>query len=164
MSSSARPPSGPTDPRAPDSAVVDRALSCRSVLWARAGSDPGLAASLDELEVRRCPVGPILAIDCPEWAGVACRMWAARGDGPPTVVGRDEAAALLAALAEEGTLSERYRRRLRPLTAEGAVPPPGGEPRVVSRVRSPTPPIGVPADHARRRGPGRPENAAGGAP
>jgi|GEM_PF-4160575 len=115
-----------------------------------------------ELEARRCPVGPILALDCPEWAGLRCRMWAARGDEPPTVIGRDEAAVMLAALAEEGTLSGRYRRRLRPLTAEGPTSTPLGV--AGPRASALPPPVGVPADRGRRRAPARPDVSAGAEP
>ena len=164
---------GPSDPPAAVPAVVDRALSCRSVLWARAGSDAGPVAPLEELEVRRCPVGPLLAVDCPEWSGVRCRAFVPRGDAPRTVITRDEAQALLAELAAEGTLTERYRRRLRPLrVAPGvAVPPPHPGPPGVGalptgvRVRDVhsagplPPPVAVPVDRERRHGAARAEGA-----
>ncbi len=108
---------GTPDARTAACSVTDRALSCRSVLWTRAEAGERDSAGLLELDVRRCPVGPVLAVDCPEWAGLPCRAFEARGEAPPTVLGRDEAEALRADLAAEGTLTERYRRRLRPLTA-----------------------------------------------
>jgi len=154
----------------PDPATADRALSCRSVLWARAesGAEPEASSAgaegLEELDVRRCPVGPILALDCPEWAGTRCRVWASRGDEPPAVIARDEAAAMLAALAEEGTLSERYRRRLRPLTAEGPVPTAVGAHGAAPRAPPLSAPVGIPADRERRRAPARPDASVGDAP
>lgn len=77
--------------------------------------------ALEEIPYRRCPVGLIAALDCPEFVGIPCLHHDARGDRQKTVVPRAEVATLAQELADAGYLSEAYRRRLRGLRVE--VPP-----------------------------------------
>jgi len=77
---------------------------------------------LEEIAYRRCPVGLIAALDCPEFVATRCRHHDPRGDRPKAVVPRTEVALLAAELADGGYLTEAYRRRLRGLRVE--VPPP----------------------------------------
>lgn len=154
----------------------ERFGSCSRVLFAPPETGPGEPAigdAVEEIAYRRCPVGLIAALDCPELAGLRCRHHDPRGVRPKAVVPRSEVAMLARELADSGYLTEAYRRRLRGLrvavasprplpfdamaaTASNAGPDAGPEvaaPRrrasvVVDHMRLP---VNVPSDDARRR-------------
>lgn len=116
--------SPPPVPRAAPSGPPERFGSCSRVLYAPLETGPGERAAqggVEEIPYRRCPVGLIAAVDCPEFAGLTCRHHDPRGDRPKTIVPRAEVPMLAAELADGGYLTEAYRRRLRGLRVE--VPP-----------------------------------------
>ena len=82
---------------------------CRCVLYGGA-----LGGGAEPIEVRRCPVGVIAAVDCPEFVGARCAHYVARGSAPPSFVARAEVAALRAELSRD-YLTAAYERRLRGL-------------------------------------------------
>lgn len=130
---------------------------CRCALAApREGAPFGSPAA--SLPYRRCPVGVIADVDCPEFTGARCGYFEDRGDAPPTVVPRTEVPLLAAELAAD-FLTPRYRRRLAALRAGAAVPAPArADLAADGRVRAPWGvPLNVPADRvpvARRAAPG----------
>ena len=163
----------PPIPRPAPSGPPARFGSCSRVLFAPFETSPGEAAArgvVEEIPYRRCPVGLIAAVDCPEFAGLACRHHDPRGERPKSVVPRSEVPMLAAELADGGYLTEAYRRRLRGLRVD--VPPPRALPREVGAAppsdAGPVPrpvspalpqrtasrvdpaPVNVPSDDARR--------------
>jgi hypothetical protein len=118
MVEDAPPPVPPTAPTPPPRAANARAAStrfetCRCILYCvPSGGD---ASAPVETEYRRCPVGLIAAVDCPEFSGSICRVYADRGEAPRQIVLESELPLLAAELAREGYPSERYLRRNRPL-------------------------------------------------
>lgn len=70
---------------------------------------------------RRCPVGVIADVDCPEFTGAPCGYFEDRGDAPITSIPRTEVPLLAAELATD-YLTPRYRRRLAALRTGGAPP------------------------------------------
>ncbi len=170
-------------PRPGPSGPPERFGSCSRVLFARPESGPGevvVPGIVEEIPYRRCPVGLIAAVDCPEFAGLVCRHHDPRGERAKSVVPRSEVPMLAAELADDGYLTETYRRRLRGLRVEVAprrtLPPVEGAvsesdggpaarssdpgtvaPRAIvappTRRTSPRPehaPVNVPSDEARR--------------
>lgn len=179
------PPPPPPDVREPVSPLPDepasppeRFASCSRVLFAPPETGPGErtpAGALEEIPYRRCPVGLIASLDCPELVGVRCLHHDPRGDRPRAVVPRSEVASLARELADGGYLTEAYRRRLRglrvavpgprPLSAFVPAPDPRADagsvappvPGAPSRHGTPTAEertrvlVNVPSDDARRR-------------
>jgi hypothetical protein len=146
------------------------------VLFAPPETGPGErppAGVLEEIAYRRCPVGLIAALDCPELVRIPCRHHDPRGDRPKAVVPRAEVAMLALELADGGYLTEAYRRRLRGLRVEVAPPRPlaafvpaasadagparppttGAAPRrtTSARLDRALAPVNLPSDDARRR-------------
>ena len=104
----------------PAARATERFETCRCIIYAAppahvAGEGGPVAAEPTETEYRRCPVGLIAAVDCPEFLGGPCRCYVPRGDAPKTVVTTSEVTSLAAELAADGYPSERYFRRNRPL-------------------------------------------------
>ena len=146
----------------------ERFASCSRVLYAPPETGPGdvaAKAAVEEIAYRRCPVGLIAAVDCPEFAGLRCLHHDPRGARPKTVVPRSEVAMLAAELADSGYLTETYRRRLkalrvavpamRPLPADAkpaarSSPPPAPARRVSPLADRTRVPVNVPSDAARR--------------
>ena len=121
---------------------------CRCVLAAALEGAP-VGAPPTPIAYRRCPVGVIADLDCPEYAGARCNYFVDRGLHAPDVIPRTEVPLLAAELAAD-YLTPRYRRRIVALRGVGAgcggvvagaaLGPP---PRVAS---SAAPPVNVPAD------------------
>jgi hypothetical protein len=84
----------------------------------REGAPAGSSAA--PIPYRRCPVGVISDVDCPEYVGVRCEYFEDRGDALPTTVRATEVPLLAAELAED-FLTPRYHRRLAAL--RGATSP-----------------------------------------
>ena len=169
------PPPPPPDIR-PAPAPPLRFVSCSRVLHAppeRAPGEPPRADVLELIPYRRCPVGLIAAVDCPELVAIPCLHHDPRGDRPKAVVPRAEVALLARELADDGYLTAAYRRRLtglrvavpppRPLPANAAslgttdggrrmqAPPPRREVPNGDTVAAPVrAPVNVPSDEARR--------------
>jgi len=87
---------------------------------------------------RRCPGGVIADVDCPEFAGLACRHHVDRGVAEPSAVSRLEHEAMALELSVD-YLTPRYRRRLRALVA-------GADALDVDRVPTSEPPV-APREH-----------------
>lgn len=131
---------------------------CRCVLTAvPEGAPPGAPAV--PIPYRRCPVGVIADVDCPEYAGARCIYFVER-EIPPSVIPRAEVPLLAAELSAD-YLTPRYRRRiaaLRGAAGVGAGPAPGEDvstapawaASAVRGVHAPGVPINVPADRPRR--------------
>lgn len=164
----------PSAARPVASGPPERFGSCSRVLYAPPERGPGERTAPDaveEIPYRRCPVGLIAAVDCPEFAGLSCRHHDPRGDRPKAIVPRAEVAMLASELADGGYLTEAYRRRLRGLRVEvaerrslpreeGVVMPSGVMPAVRPPVEAPVrraaaraerAPVNVPSDEARRK-------------
>ena len=121
------------------------------------------AGASEVASVRRCPVGVISSLDCPELAGLACCCFEPRGGRAPQVVPRSELGQLVLELSRD-YLTAAYVRRLRPLrhgleTKRGseilaAAPVVAGAdgPPVPRRIAGAMPgvPVNVPSDHANR--------------
>lgn len=149
------------DATSPIAATPERFRSCVHALYL--APEPGAPAALpSELApVRRCPVGAISALDCPELAGLACRCHEVRGADDAQIASRGDVAQLSLELAKD-YLTAAYLRRLRPLRHEPA-PVRGGEilaaEPVVADVAPPAPrrvagaipgvAVNLPPDHAR---------------
>ena len=87
---------------------------CRCALTA-----PLEGGTVAPIPYRRCPVGVIADVDCPEFAGARCGYFEDRGEAPPTTLPRTEVPMLAAELAAD-YLTPRYRRRLAALRGGGA--------------------------------------------
>ena len=141
-------------------AAPARFLSCRrATVVAPEGLPPGAAP--EPARYRRCPVGPIADVDCPEWVGARCAFHEDRGADAPVVVPATEVAATADEVARD-FLTPRYRRRVRalregvpterrgadllaaaPVERAAAVPPPRRTPWA-------SVPVNVPADPTSR--------------
>jgi len=136
----------------------ERFGNCARVLFAPPERAPGERAGagvLEEIAYRRCPVGLIASVDCPELVGARCLHHEPLGERPKAVVPRAEVALLAAELAASGYLTEAYRRRVRGLRI--APPPmrplaPGSGPAAPSSpTAAPVRRSTVPADRAAAR-------------
>lgn len=116
----------------------------------------GLGASAVALAVpyRRCPVGVIADVDCPEFVGARCAVFVDRGPAPGGIVSEAEVAARAAELARD-YLTPRYLRRVARLrdatTAHESGPT--DAPGAASQRRGGTfgaAPLNIPADRSDR--------------
>jgi hypothetical protein len=163
-------PPPPPPPVRPDASPPARFLACSRVLFApleRIPGAPARAAAVEPIPYRRCPVGVISALDCPELVGAPCLHHDPRGARAPAVVPRAEVELLARELADTGYLTEAYRRRIAALRTEPApkrpLPRTGGGVRGGDAAPAPSPrrepvagrepvraPVNVPSDEARR--------------
>jgi hypothetical protein len=141
-------------------ALPPRFVSCVNALCVRPES--GACAGPELADLRRCPVGVIAAVDCPEFVGRPCRAHVDRGDRPMTAVPRGELSMAWSELSAD-YLTEAYARRLRGLRRETPAPrgaeilalaPPAGPASPIApprRIVAGGAPINVPTDRDRRR-------------
>ena len=137
---------------------------CRWALCVRAD---GGSAAVEAAPYRRCPVGVISDVDCPEYSGQRCGCHEDRGEAPARVVSPEEIDVLARELSRD-YLTESYRRRLAALRARRVSPERGADlllaypapPAVPVPVPVRIPhlvaegPVNVPADRARPRAAG----------
>jgi hypothetical protein len=119
-----------------ETVVVDppRFARCRHAIEIAAGP-PGATESSP---YRRCPVGVIATVDCPEYVGRACGFQEDRGDAAPAVVPAEEVTVLAAELSRD-FLTPAYARRLAALRAGPGRVPRGAEILVSFPVVTPPP-------------------------
>jgi hypothetical protein len=97
-----------------ETVVVDppRFARCRHAIEIAAGA----RGATEPSPYRRCPVGVIATVDCPEYVGRACGFQEDRGDAVPAVVPAEEVTVLAAELSRD-YLTPAYARRIAALRA-----------------------------------------------